>query len=212
MDVILNLWLSCSNSLQQILIGLYLMKIYLRYNFKVICETIVREQLEKLQIPYSTTDLGGVNTLEILSVETKEVLFKALKAYGITILDDQKETLVDRIKNTIDEMLNDENARILKVSSYLSDKLNYTYSYLSAVFSENTYTSIENYVILRKVDLVKELLRDADLTLTEISYRLNYSSVSHLSGQFKKTTGLTPSTFQRIMRRKKIQSLQDIHS
>ncbi|EPR71330.1 helix-turn-helix domain-containing protein [Cyclobacterium qasimii] len=184
------------------------MKIYLRYNFKVICETVVREQLEKLEISYSSTDLGEVNTLEPLSLETKEKLFKALKGYGITMLEDQKETLVDRIKNTIDEMLIDENARILKVSSYLSDKLNYTYSYLSSVFSENTYSSIENYVILRKVDLVKELLCDEDLTLTEIAYRLNYSSVSHLSGQFKKTTGLTPSSFQRIMRRKKTQTLQ----
>ncbi|WP_339922085.1 AraC family transcriptional regulator [uncultured Cyclobacterium sp.] len=184
------------------------MKIYLRYNFKLICEKVVREQLEKLQIPYSSADLGEINTLGALSLETKETLFKALKGYGITVSEDQKQSLVDRIKNTIDEMLNDEDARIIKVSSYLSDKLNYTYSYLSSVFSENTYSSIENYVILRKVDLVKELLCDEDLTLTEIAYKLSYSSVSHLSGQFKKTTGLTPSSFQRIMRRKKTQTLQ----
>jgi len=188
------------------------MKIYLRYNFKVICEVIVREQLEKLQIPFTITDMGEVNVFGELSLVEKEALMASLEKYGITILVDQKETLVDRIKNTVDEMLDDENARILKVSSFLSDKLNYTYSYLSAVFSENTYTSIENYVILRKVDLVKQLLCDSDLTLTEIAFRFSYSSVSHLSGQFKKTTGLTPSTFLRIMRRKKNQSLQDIHT
>ncbi|MDO6439274.1 AraC family transcriptional regulator [Cyclobacterium sp. 1_MG-2023] len=138
-----------------------------------------------------------------MSKETKNAIIHSLNKYGITVLDDQKETLVDRIKNTIDEMLNDENARHLKVSSYLSDKLGYTYSYLSSVFSENTYSSIENYLILRKVDLVKELLQEGNLNLTEIAFRLNYSSVSHLSGQFKKTTGLTPSSFQRIMERKK---------
>jgi|TARA_R110002096_G_scaffold9126_5_gene36658 AraC-like DNA-binding protein len=172
----------------------------------------VKEQLEKLQIPFSLKDLGEIDVLEKLPVGTREALYIALKQYGVTILNDEKETLVDRIKNTIDEMLNDENARILKVSSYLSDKLNYTYSYLSSVFSENTYSSIENFVILRKVDIVKELLCDEELTLTEIAYRLNYSSVSHLSGQFKKTTGLTPSSFQRIMKRKKANSQQSVNS
>lgn len=179
------------------------MKIYLKYNYKVVCETLVREQFEKFNIPCSSIDTGEFEVLDELSKETKNALIQSLNKYGITILDDQKETLVDRIKNTIDEMLNDENARHFKVSSYLSDKLGYTYSYLSSVFSENTYSSIENYLILRKVDLVKELLQEGNLNLTEIAYRLNYSSVSHLSGQFKKTTGLTPSSFQRIMERKK---------
>ncbi|GAB3012534.1 AraC family transcriptional regulator [uncultured Cyclobacterium sp.] len=179
------------------------MKIYLKYNYKVVCETLVREQLEKFNIPWSAINSSEFEILDGLPEETKFSLIQSLKNYGITVLDDQKETLVDRIKNTIDEMLNDENARHLKVSSYLSDKLDYTYSYLSSVFSENTYSSIENYLILRKVDLVKELLQEGNLNLTEIAYRLNYSSVSHLSGQFKKTTGLTPSSFQRIMKRKK---------
>lgn len=179
------------------------MKIYLKYNYKVVCETLVREQFEKFNIQSSSTNTGEFEILDGLSKERKIALIQSLKKYGITVLDDQKETLVNRIKNTIDEMLHDENARHLKVSSYLSDKLDYTYSYLSSVFSENTYSSIENYLILRKVDLVKELLQEGNMNLTEIAYRLNYSSVSHLSGQFKKTTGLTPSSFQRIMERKK---------
>ncbi|MFS4446536.1 helix-turn-helix domain-containing protein [Maribacter sp. 2307UL18-2] len=179
------------------------MKIYLRYDFKITHETLVREQLEKLQIPHKITAMGEVDIADNLSKEKKEALILAFHKYGITILDDQKTALVERIKYVIDEMLKDEDARSTKVSSYLSDKLNYTYSHLSTIFSESTYTSIENYVILRKVDYAKELMCDTDLTLTEIAYRLNYSSVAHLSGQFKKTTGLTPSTFQRIMKRKK---------
>ncbi|MBR9775795.1 MAG: helix-turn-helix transcriptional regulator, partial [Cytophagales bacterium] len=150
----------------------------------------------------SSINMGEVEILDAMAEEKKIALIESLNRYGITVLNDQKETLVDRIKNTIDEMLSDESVRHLKVSSYLADKLGYTYSYLSAVFSENTYSSIENYLILRKVDLVKELLQEGNLNLTEIAYRLNYSSVSHLSGQFKKTTGLTPSSFQRIMKRK----------
>ena len=167
------------------------MKIYLKYNFKVVCETLVREQFEKFNIPCSSINMGEVEILDAMAEEKKIALIESLNRYGITVLNDQKETLVDRIKNTIDEMLSDESVRHLKVSSYLA-----------AVFSENTYSSIENYLILRKVDLVKELLQEGNLNLTEIAYRLNYSSVSHLSGQFKKTTGLTPSSFQRIMKRK----------
>ena len=179
------------------------MKIYLRYDFKVTCEAILREQLQKLNIPFVIGATGEVDISGEISQDRKEKLILTLHKYGITILDDQKTALVERIKYTVDEMLADDGAKAVKISSYLADKLNYTYSYLSNVFSEGTFSSIENYVILRKVDFVKDLLNDTDLTLTEIAYTLNYSSVAHLSGQFKKTTGLTPSTFQRIMKRKK---------
>lgn len=178
------------------------MKINLKYNYKVVCETLVREQFEKFNISFSSFDTGEFEILSELTKEKKVALTQSLNKYGITVLEGQKETLVDRIKNTIDEMLHDD-VRHLKVSSYLADKLGYTYSHLSSVFSENTYSSIENYLILRKVDLVKELLQEGNLNLTEIAFKLNYSSVAHLSGQFKKTTGLTPSSFQRIMERKK---------
>lgn len=179
------------------------MKINLKYNYKVVCETLVREQFKKFNISFSSPDTGEFEILSELTKEKKVALTQSLNKYGITVLEGQKETLVDRIKNTIDEMLLDDDARHLKVSSYLADKLGYTYSHLSSVFSENTYSSIENYLILRKVDLVKELLQEGNLNLTQIAFKLNYSSVAHLSGQFKKTTGLTPSSFQRIMERKK---------
>lgn len=178
------------------------MRIYLRYDFKVICEAVLREQLQKLNIPHSISDTGEVDISNEITKVQKEKLNLAFDKYGITIVDDLKTALVERIKQTVDEMLSDENAKNLKVSTYLADKLNYTYSHLSNIFSDSTYSSIENYVILRKVDFVKDLLNDTNLTLTEIAFRLNYSSVAHLSGQFKKMTGLTPSTFQRIMKRK----------
>ena len=101
-------------------------------------------------------------------------------------------------------MLKDDEANLYKVSSYLSDKLDYSYTYLSNLFSEGTYTSIENFVILKKVDYVKELIATTDLSLTEIAFRLNYSSVAHLSGQFKKITGLTPTVFQKIIEKRKV--------
>lgn len=180
------------------------MKIYLRYDFKVTCEAILKEQLQKLNISYNIEETGEINISDTITKDQKKELVNALLSYGITILDDQKTVLVERIKHTIDEMLSDEGAKNVKVSTYLVEKLNYTYSHLSNIFSDATYSSIENYVILRKVDFAKDLLNESDLTLTEIAYRLNYSSVAHLSGQFKKTTGLTPSTFQRIMKQKNI--------
>jgi AraC-like DNA-binding protein len=100
-------------------------------------------------------------------------------------------------------MLEIDGEETVKISTYLARKLNYSYSYLSSHFSENTFTSIENFIILRKVDLVKDFLCNTDLTLTEIAYHLKYSSVAHLSSQFKKTTGLTPTTFQRIIEKRK---------
>jgi AraC-like DNA-binding protein len=179
------------------------MKIYLKYDFKVTCEAVLREQLQILNIPFKISATGEIDISDVITKDQKKKLILALEKYGITIVDDIKTSLVERIKHAIDEMLFDEDAKNLKVSTYLADKLNYTYSHLSNIFSESTYSSIENYIILRKVDFAKDLLNDTDLTLTEIAFKLNYSSVAHLSGQFKKMTGLTPSTFRRIMKRKK---------
>ncbi|WP_419211297.1 helix-turn-helix domain-containing protein [Maribacter sp. X9] len=180
------------------------MKINLKYNPKIICQTVLKEQLQKLNVPFSTGLDGEIELGEEISKNLKNELTVELRRYGISIVDDPKMALVERIKQTIDEMLADDNARAINFSSYLADKLNYSYTYMSGIFSDNTFTSLENYVILRKVDFVKDLLNETDLTLTEIAHRFNYSSVAHLSSQFKKTTGLTPSTFQRIMHRKKI--------
>ena len=128
-----------------------------------------------------------------------------LKRYGIDILSDQKSQLIQRIKNVIMDMIGREKLPASKISLYLAEKMNMNYSYISTLFSEYTHSSIENYIILQKIEKAKKLLLQ-ELSLTEISYILNYSSVAHLSGQFKKTTGLSPSVFKKIIdgRKRKI--------
>ena len=179
------------------------MTLFLKYNFDLVCKTLIKEKFEILNISFTLGRMGEIHLDETLSEDKLNTLSASLKRYGIDIITNPKTTLVERIKNTIDQFLRDKELHVVNFSTYLSDELRYSYSYLSTVFSENTYTSIENYIILKKVDLAKELICSTNLTLTEISYKLNYSSVAHLSGQFKKTTGLTPSTFQRIMKNKK---------
>ncbi|MBW8201456.1 helix-turn-helix domain-containing protein [Flagellimonas abyssi] len=179
------------------------MKISVKYDLNITCKTILKEQLDKLDIPHLLHGTGEIEIKRAISDEEMQELLNNLNAYGIYVLNDQKTALVQRIKNTINEMLEDDQLKSQKVSEYLADKLNYSYTYLSNLFSETTYTSIENFVILRKVDHAKDLMADTDLTLTEIAYRLNYSSVAHLSGQFKKITGLTPTKFQEILERRR---------
>lgn len=178
------------------------MTLFVKYNFDLVCKTLLTEKLQDFGISYTLGDIGEIHIDKNLSEEKLNTLSSALGKYGIDILTNPKATMVERIKNSIDEFLRDKNLRSVKFSSYLTDKLHYSYPHLSTVFSENTYTSIENYIILKKVDVAKELMCSTNLTLTEIAFQLDYSSVAHLSGQFKKTTGLTPSTFQRIMKNK----------
>src|SRR5690606_35792635 len=173
------------------------MVINVKHDVNITCRVVLKEQLDKLEIPHWINGIGEVEIRTKLSEETLALLAQNLSHYGIHILSDQKMALVQRIKNAIDEMVKKDEARFFKVSTHLANQLNYSYAHLSNIFSEVTHTSIENYVILKKVDRAKELMIHNDLTLTEIAYRLNYSSVAHLSYQFKKTTGLTPTKFQR---------------
>ncbi len=184
------------------------MRVCIKYDSDFICRAVLKEQFEELGIPFNIHSLGELEINEYLSAEQRSALIAALKKYGIEIIDDPKMALVQRIKYAIDDMLEDDMAKLQKISTYLADKLNYSYTYLSNLFSESTYTSIENFIILRKVDHAKELITNTDLTLTEIAYRLNYSSVAHLSGQFKKTTGLTPTAFQKIIEKRKQNSIR----
>jgi len=189
-------------------------KLYLKYNYHTVCKTLLKEQLNRLQIPHCIYGIGEVEITKNLTDQELTNLKIALDHYGVKILDNSKMTLVEQIKHVIDDMLADDHARE-KLSVYLTGQLHYSYAHLSRVFSETTFTSIENFVILRKIDRAKELLATTNLTLTEIAYRLNYSSVAHLSGQFKKNTGLTPTEFQRLLekrraRGKKTQPLMSI--
>lgn len=129
---------------------------------------------------------------------------------GLELLDDKKSILIERIKSVIIEMIHysDEVPKV-NYSDYISQKLDYDYTYLSNVFSEVKGTTIQQFIINHKIEKVKELLLYDELNLTEISYRLHYSSVAHLSNQFKKVTGLSP-TFFKTLKSKRVLNLEDI--
>ncbi|HRB71850.1 AraC family transcriptional regulator [Flavobacterium sp.] len=178
------------------------MKIYIKYMVSIRCKMVVKDELNKLGINYGAIDLGEVEIKEILSDEQHNRLKEALFLSGLELMDDKKAILIEKIKNVIIEMVHyeDEFPKI-KNSDYISEKLNYDYTYLANLFSEATGTTIEHYIILHKIEKVKELLLYDELSLTEISYKLNYSSVAHLSNQFKKITGLTPSFFKNLKKK-----------
>lgn len=178
------------------------MKISLKFDSNATLKSFLKHHLNCFNLEYTLHNAQEIQFAKELSLAQKMELQELLTPFGIEIVNDLNLDIIQRIKMGIDDMLSDEEATRINTSDYLSDKLNYSYSYLSNLFSEATYTSIENYIILRKVDLVKDFLITTNLTLTEIAYKLNYSSVAHLSGQFKKTTGLTTSAFKRIIEKR----------
>ena len=179
------------------------MKLNIKYDINIALRIILKEQLENLELPYDSVSLGEIEFMDEISAEKITSLSLALHKYGIEVIDNQKNILIQRTKDAIIELVySNEESSALKMSAYLSEKLNYSYSYLSNLFSEITHTSIENFTILQKIERAKQLIIEDNLTLTEIAYLLSYSSVAYLSTQFKKTTGLTPSSFQSIVKRK----------
>lgn len=163
------------------------------------CKLIVQQELEKLGIPYLSVELGMVETKDPISEQQQTNLNLSLKRVGLEILEDKRSILIDKIKNVIIEMVHyHEELPKSNYSDYISEKLGYDYTYLSNIFSEVKGITIQQFIIIHKIERVKEMLLYDELNLTEISYRLNYSSVSHLSNQFKKITGLTPSYYKRI--------------
>ena len=180
------------------------MKLYVNFDVNVICRKMLNEQLSKLDLNYEVLSLNEIKLREELSTQQVVELNATLKESGIEVIENQKNALVQRTKDTIVEMVyNEDNLPAVKISSYLADKLNHSYGYIANLFSEVTYTSIENFIIMQKIERAKHLITNSDLTLTEISHKLNYSSVSHLSNQFKKTTGLSPSIFQKIIAKRR---------
>ena len=163
------------------------------------CTIVVKSELEKLGLHYTTVELGEAEITDNISKDQLDTLKVALKMTGLELMDDRKKILVEKIKTTIIELIhyNDEQIKI-NLSDYLSEKLNYDYTYLSNLFSEVKGTTIEQFYLANKIERVKELLVYDELTLSEIAWKLNYSSVAHLSNQFKKMTGLTPSHFKNL--------------
>lgn len=168
------------------------------------CKMVVKSELAKLGLHYIVVDLGEVEVKENVTAEQREQLKIALIASGLELMEDKKAALIEKIKGVIVEMVHySEESPKTNFSNFLSEKLGYDYTYLSNLFSESTGITIEHFIIAHKIERVKELLLYNELNLTEISYLLNYSSVAHLSNQFKKVTGLTPTFFKKIKQKKR---------
>lgn len=173
--------------------------IHIKYMVSLRCIMVVKEELKKLGIRFINVSLGEVEIFEKITQEQKEALAINLKKIGLELLDDKKSILIDKIKNEIITMIHhSESLPKVNFSDYLSENLGYDYTYLSNIFTEVQGITIQQFIIFNKIEKVKELLLYDELNLTEISYQLDYSSVSHLSNQFKKVTGLTPSFFKHI--------------
>lgn len=176
------------------------MKLNYNYDGNIACRRVLEDHLDKLNIEYQVLGLGQIEINDDVSLEIFEKLQTALDIYAIHIINNPKGQLIQQIKDAIVEIIYEKDKfPSTTISQYLSEKLNFRYGYITNIFSEYTYSSIENFIIIQKIERAKKLILDEELSLTEISYELNYSSVAYLSTQFKKVTGLTPSMFKRIV-------------
>jgi YesN/AraC family two-component response regulator len=165
---------------------------------------VVQEELKRLGLKYVVLELGMVDVLEEVTDEQRQQLKERLLKSGLELMDDKKSVLIEKIKNVIIEMVHycDEFPKV-NHSDYISEKLHHDYTYLANTFSEVKGITIQQFIILHKIEKIKEYLLYDELTLTEISYKLNYSSVAHLSNQFKKITGLSPSFYKQLKKKRK---------
>ena len=163
------------------------------------CKMLVKEELTKLGLHFVIVEMGVVDIMEDITDEQRDLIRAALLLSGLELMDDKKAVLVEKIKNVIIEMVHytDELPKT-NFSDYLSDKLQYDYTYLANLFSESQGSTIESFIIHHKIERVKELILYNEFNLTEIAWKMHYSSVAHLSNQFKKITGLTPSLFKKL--------------
>lgn len=171
------------------------------------CKMLVKDELKKLGLHFVLVDLGEVDIMENISDLQREQLQSALLESGLELMDDKRAILVEKIKTAVIEMIHpsatDEMIKT-KFSDYLREKLDHDYTYLSNLFSEVQGTTIEQFLIAHKVERIKELIMYDELSITEIAWKMNYSSVAHLSNQFKKLTGLTPSHFKQLKNKRRI--------
>ncbi|NEW82168.1 MAG: AraC family transcriptional regulator [Mariniphaga sp.] len=173
------------------------MKLYIKNMVSNRCKMIVKSELEEFGLHFIIVDLGEVEIMENISAEQRNLLNFNLEKSGLGLLEDKKRVLIEKIKNIIvDLVYYAEEQPKINLSDYLSGKLNYDYTYLANLFSESQSTTIEHFFLDHKIERVKELLVYDELSLTEIAFQLHYSSVAHLSNQFKRMTGLTPSGYK----------------
>lgn len=189
------------------------LKLYIKYMVSNRCKMAVKEELKKLNLHFMPIELGEVEIMEDITPNQREELKAGLFQLGLELMDDKRAMLIEKIKTVIIEMIHHTDEFIkVNFSVYLSEKLNHDYTYLSNLFSEVQGTTIEQFIISHKVERIKELIIYGELNITEIAWKLNYSSVAHLSNQFKKVTGLTPSHFKQMksMRRNPIEDIGNL--
>ncbi|MEI8098118.1 MAG: helix-turn-helix domain-containing protein [Sediminibacterium sp.] len=180
------------------------MKIYIKYMVSNRCKMLVKDELAKLGLAFSTIDLGQVTLKNPLSILQRESLQLSLLQSGLELMEDKKAIIIEQIKNAIVSLVHySDDLPKMNLSDYLSKKLNYDYTYLSNLFSETEGTTIEHFLLIHKIERVKELIIYDELNLTQIAWKMHYSSIAHLSHQFKKITGLTPSFFKSLKEKKR---------
>jgi len=189
------------------------LKLYIKYMVSNRCKMLVKDELKNLGLHF-IVDMGVVDIMEDISHEQREQIRSALLKSGLELMDDKKAVLIEKIKAVIIEMIHyTDDLPKVNFSDFLSEKLNYDYTYLANLFSEVQGTTIEKFIISHKIERVKELIIYDELNLTEIAWNMHYSSVAHLSNQFKKITGLTPSHFKNLKdkRRSPIEDVGNIN-
>lgn len=175
------------------------MKMYVKFDFNTLCKKVLEEKLKEHGLKYRLINSGEVEFLESVTGTQRQAIKNSLEEYGMEIIESQKVASVQKIKDIIVKLVFSGEMISVKASVYIAEKMSHSYGYLSTLFSEVACTSIENFIILQKIEYAKELIISNQYSLTEIAHKLNYSSVAHLSTQFKNTTGVTPSYFQKII-------------
>lgn len=175
------------------------MKIHIKYMVSNRCKTVVRTALKELGVHFVLLELGEVEIMERLTGQQRDLLKNTLENAGLELIDDKRSILIEKIKSAIIDMVHHAEEMVkVNVSTYLSEKLSHDYTYLANIFSQVQGISIEQFIILHKIEKIKELLMYGELNISEISYKMNYSSTAHLSTQFKKVTGMTPTYFKQL--------------
>lgn len=186
------------------------MKLHVKYMVSNRCKMVVKSALKTLGVHFVMLELGEVEVMERLTIEQRDFLKVELENAGLELIDDKRSILIEKIKNTIIDMIHySEQTVRVNISVFLTEKLDYDYTYMANLFSQVQGISIEQFIILHKIEKIKELLIYGELNISEIAYKMNYSSSAHLCTQFKKVTGLTPSHFKqlKIKRRVNIESI-----
>jgi len=175
------------------------LKVFIKNMVSIRCQMVVKAELDKLGLSYTQVKIGEADLTGKIQPEQLEQLNAGLKKAGLVLMDNKKSILVEKIKIAIIELVHYSEGQIkVNLSDFLSENLNYNYTYLANLFSEVKGITIEKFYLTHKIERVKELIVYDELNLSEIAYRMNYSSVAHLSNQFKKFTGLTPTHFKKL--------------